>query len=201
MTILNKGLGALALGLMLCASAALAGQTIPDSASTAAGAYRQTVPVVGLNFGPVAPTVTVQAAAYSAGNSEGGVISAPVAAANGGAFTLAALRLKSTGGSTNTVWIYAWTKTPASTCTDKAAFVFNAADQAFALPGFPVQAVLGGSPGAWDTSTYAQVLGLNVPGLNQDTTPGQNLYLCIVTAGAVTPASTADLSIALTGWN
>lgn len=148
----------------------------------------------------LAPTVTVQNAAYSAGNSEGGLITATGAArVNGGSGILIGLRLKSTGGSTNTVWIYGWSKTPTGTCTDKAAYVANAADNPYALVGFPVQATLGGSPGAWDTATYAQIAGLISPFNNQDSSPGTAIYFCIVTAGSVTPATTSDLSFNVAG--
>lgn len=168
---------------------------------TALSTGANSVGYVGSFSFQVAPTVTVQNAAYSAGNSMGGLITVTGAArTNGGSFTPAAIRLKSTGGATNTVWIYAWTKSPAATCTDKAAFVASASDNAFAVPGFPVQATFGGAPGAWDTATYAQILGLNTPAKNQDTSPGTALYECIVTAGAVTPATTGDITQVVAGW-
>ena len=148
----------------------------------------------------IAPTITVQNAAYAAGNSMGGMITATGAArTNGGGGILAGLRLKSVGGATNTVWIYGWSKTPLATCTDKAAYVANAGDQPYALVGFPMQITLGNSPGSWDTATYANMTNLVNNFKNQDASPGTALYFCIVTAAAVTPATTADLSMVLGG--
>lgn len=149
----------------------------------------------------LAPTVTVQNASYAAGNSEGGLITMTGAArTNGGSGTLTNLRLKSTGGSLNTVWVYAWSKTPVATCTDKSAYVNSTTDAPYLLPGFPVQAVLGTAPGVWDAYTYAQILGLNSQFKNQDSSPGTSLFFCIVTAGAVTPPTTADLSFVGDGY-
>jgi hypothetical protein len=147
-----------------------------------------------------APTITVQNAAYSAGNSLGGLVTVTGAArTNGGQGILNGVRLKSTGGSTNTVWIYAWSKTPAATCTDKSAYVPSTSDNPYALVGFPTSVVLGNSPGAWDTATYAQLSSLIANFTNQDTSPGTAIYMCFVTAGAVTPASTADLTMVASG--
>ncbi len=159
---------------------------------------------VGNNVGgfefQIAPTITVQNAAYSAGNAMGGLITVTGAArTNGGAGALNNIRLKSTGGSTNTLWVYAWSKTPTATCTDKAAYVPNAADNPFALGGFPTSVTLGGAPGAWDTSTYAQITGLFSNFKNQDTSPGTPIYLCLVTAGPVTPPTTADMTGIVSG--
>jgi hypothetical protein len=148
----------------------------------------------------LAPTITVQTGTYSAGNSLGGLITATGAARTaGGSGILDGLRLKSTGGGTETVWVYAWSKTPAATCTDKSAYVANTADTPYALVGFPMQTTLGGNPGSWDTATYANLTGLVNNFVNQDGTPSTNLYFCVVTAGATTPATTSDLSMSLGG--
>ena len=146
----------------------------------------------------LAPTITVQNSAYSAGYSEGGLITVTGAAAtNGGGGLVDAIRIKSNGGSTNALWVYLWSKQPASTCTDKSTFVPNTADAPYALPGFPVQVTLGGAPGAWDTSTYAYTSGnTNVSNFkNQDTSPGTAIYACLVTSTSVTPPATGDLSM------
>jgi len=155
--------------------------------------------VGGYSF-QLSPTITVQNAAYSAGNSEGGLITVTGAArTNGGSGVLMNLRMNSNGGSTNTGWIYAWSKTPSSTCTDKSAFVKNTADNAYAIPGFPQAFTLGAAPGSWDTSTSAQLVGLNTPFKNQDVSPGTAIYICIVTGASVTPAATTDLSLVVNG--
>lgn len=155
--------------------------------------------VGGYDF-QLAPTITVDAGAYAAGDSMGGLITVTGAARTaGGTGILNGVRLKSAGGSTNTIWLYAWSKTPAATCTNNAAFVSSATDNPYALVGFPTSVVMGGAPGAWDTATYAQLTALLSQFDNQDTVPGTAIYLCLVTAGSVTPAATTDLSIVLGG--
>lgn len=147
----------------------------------------------------LAPALTVQAAAYSAGNALGGLVTLTGAARTaGGTGSLMALRLASAAGAAQTIWIYAWSKTPASTCADKAAFVKSAADNAYSLPGFP-QSVTLASPGAFDTGSYGALGNLAVQFDNQDTTPGTAIYLCLVAAAGFTPAATSDFSIVATG--
>lgn len=140
-------------------------------------------------------SIVVQNAAYSAGNSEGGLIVVNAARVAGGGAAINGIRIKSLGGSTNTIWLYGWSKTPTATCTDKAAYVANVADNPYAIPGFPIQVTLGGAPGAWDTATYAQIGPILSNFKNQDSSPGLQAYLCAVTAGSVTPASVSDLSM------
>lgn len=177
------------LSLVLVAALALCAPATPAFAQASAGVSFQ-----------LAPTITVQAAAYSAGQSEGGLITVkPAARTPWGTGFIDALRLRSAGGSTNGVWIYAWSKLPSATCTDKTTYVSAAADAAYALPGFPAFGTLGNAPGSWDTATTVQVSGLTANFKNQDTTPGQSIYLCIVTSASVTPASTSDLSLVVGG--
>lgn len=78
MTLLRKGLGALALGLTLLGGAAVA-QTVPDGAATASGAYRQTQPVwsVGATTGTtsqVASSATAVTILASNANRRGATI-------------------------------------------------------------------------------------------------------------------------------
>jgi hypothetical protein len=158
-----------------------------------------TANVGGYGF-QLAPSVTVQAAGYVAGNSEGGLITLTGAArTNGGSGTLQNVRITSAGGATNTIAVYAWSKAPASTCADKAAFVRSATDTPYAIPGFPISITLSaGSAG--DTATYGQLTGLAAQFKNQDASPGSAIYLCLVTQGNVTPASTADLAVGASGF-
>lgn len=175
----------------------------PTGASSSAGASvtQGTVPWVVSQQTPtspnfqIAPTWTVQNAAYAAGNSLGGLITVTGAArSNGGTGRLINVRIKSTSGATPTLWVYAWSKTPTSTCTDKSAFSSNAADSPYALPGFPQQVTLGGSPGSFDASTYAQIQGVNAGFKNQDSSPGTAFYMCMVVTGSLTPPTTSDYS-------
>ena len=68
--------------------------------------------------------------------------------------------MKSTGGSTEAVTVYGWSKSPTSTCTDKTAFAISAADNAYALPGFPIT-ITPPTATAWDASTYSQAYAVN----------------------------------------
>lgn len=154
---------------------------------------------VGQSSFQVSPTITVQAAAYSAGYSEGGLITAAFGDMLNGPWTLSDFEIASAGGATNIVWVYGWSRAPSATCTDKATFVASALDNPYLLPGFPLKLTLGNAPGAWDTKTYASSLNLNLPAVTQDAAATRNAYFCIVTAGSVTPASTSDLSIVFTG--
>ena len=147
----------------------------------------------------LSPTVTVQNAAYSAGNSLGGTITVTGAArTNGGSGMLNGLRIRSAGGSANAVWVYAVSKAPSWTCADKSAFVANAADAANALVGFP-QSITLASPGSWDTGSMASLTNLVANFVNKDSSPGTAIYLCLVTAGSVTPATTGDLTLVVSG--
>ena len=150
---------------------------------------------------PFNAALTVTASSYSAGYSEGGLQTITNAAlTNGGTGTLANITLKSKGGATNTIWVYAFSKSPASTCTDHTAFSLSASDAPYMLPGFP-QSVTLASPGSWDTASYGTISPTNGSQyVNQDGTPGKNIYLCFVTAGAVTPASTSDLALSAGGF-
>jgi hypothetical protein len=155
--------------------------------------------VGGFDF-QLSPTVTVDAGAYAAGDSVGGLITVTGAARTaGGSGILNGIRIKSNGGATNTYWVYAWSKTPGATCTNNAPYVTAIGDSAYALVGFPTSVVMGNAPGAWDTATAAQLSSLISNFKNQDTSPGTAIYLCLVTAGAVTPAATTDISIIASG--
>lgn len=140
---------------------------------------------------------TVQNAAYAAGNSEAGLLTIAAARTNGGSGIISNIALQSVGGSTNTIWIYLFSKSPASTCTDKAAFVWSNADRPYLIGGAPLSVTLGGAPGAWDTATYAALSNLTLNFKNADTTASPNIYACLVTGGSVTPATTTDLKLTI----
>jgi len=163
-----------------------------DQGAAGSSAWLVSGNVGGFEF-QLSPTITVQNAAYSSGYSLGGTITVTGAArTNGGSGMLNGIRIRSKGGSTNTIWVYAVSKSPAWTCTDKAAFVAADGDAANALVGFP-QSVMLASPGSWDTASYGQLTNLVANFTNKDTSPGTAIYICLVTAGSVTPATTGDL--------
>jgi hypothetical protein len=197
---------------LLVAALALACASSPALAQTAAqyknsdGSYspgvvcmtasdgRNSTPGCGAGGANVTPNVipTLQTAAYAAGAALGGTQTLALARTNGGSGIITSLMLQSKGGSTNTVWIYAFQKSPVSTCADKSAFSFSSADRPYLVPGFP-QSVTLASPGSWDTASEASVMNLTANFKNQDSTPGPWIYFCLVTAGSVTPATTSDL--------
>ena len=141
---------------------------------------------------PNAPTV--QASAYSASNAIGGlqtVAAFRTTAQPSGILNY--VQVISHGGSTQGITIYGWSKTPTGTCTDKAAFVPQQADEPYALPGFPV--VL--TPAVTQGTTVSRASQSIVTSVNnQDTSPAVNLYFCAVVNGSVTPGSTTDLTFA-----
>lgn len=174
-------------------------RVVANQGAAGASAWLMTGNVGGFEF-QLAPTITVtQSSQYAANTSLGGTIVLTGATrANGGSGVLNGLRLRSAQGATNTVWIYAWSKTPASTCTDKSAFVASAADAPNALVGFP-QSVTLASPGAFDTASYGNITAQIANFVNKDTSPGTALYFCLVTTGTVTFSSTADLTFTASG--
>jgi hypothetical protein len=139
---------------------------------------------------PNAPTV--QNAAYSASNAIGGLQTvAAFRNTTQPSGILNYVQAISHGGSTQGMTIYGWSKTPTATCTDKAAFVPQQADEPYALPGFPV--VL--TPAVTQGTTVSRASQSIVTSVNnQDTTAAVNLYFCAVVNGSVTPASTTDLT-------
>jgi hypothetical protein len=108
--------------------------------------------------------------------------------------TIANIGMQSAGGSTASLTLYAFTKSPASTCTNNAAFSLSSTDAIYIVPGFPI--VLNPQPqGVGSTASFANQQG-PFPVSNHDTTATVNIYLCAVTAG-YTPASTTDLTFTI----
>jgi len=149
-----------------------------------------------LNFAtpPVVPTI--QAAAYASGNAIGGLQTVSffrTTAQPTGLLNQAAIEWA--GGETVAVteYVFDWNPT-SSTCTDKTAFSLAAAD-AKHLVTSPF--TLTGSAPTGATQTFAGT-SLNVSAKNLDGTATQNLYVCLVSGGAFTPA-VGDLSLTLSG--
>lgn len=142
----------------------------------------------------VSASPSVQTTAYAAGEALGGLVTLSMARTNGGSGTLTNLGIQSNSGQTPTLWVYAWSKQPASTCTDQQPFVMQASDRPYLLPNFP-QPVTLSNPGSWETGTYGLLSDLNSQFVNHDTSPGKNVYVCLVTATALTPGSTTDLTV------
>lgn len=144
----------------------------------------------------VASTPTVQNAAYSSGNAIGGLQTIAAFRTPGGSGIVNNVSVWSKGGSTTAMTIYMFNSNPsASTCTDKAAFVLNAADISKLVAVAPpvlTPAIVGAGTTA---TTASQQTPVNM--VNGDAT--QNLYVCAVVGGSVTPASTSDLVFKFAG--
>jgi hypothetical protein len=110
---------------------------------------------------------------------------------------LSNVMLISTGGTTQPVSFFIYTKnvTATSTCTDNAAFVENDADAPFrAVAPFTItpSAVVGSTNTGGSFPLAASIA-------NQDSSPTMNLYVCMVAGAPLIPASTTDLSFKLSG--
>ena len=135
--------------------------------------------------------IVVTAGAYSSGQSVGGLQTIKVfRTTTVTAWIFDNFQLTSKGGNTVAMTVYTYDTKPIGTCTDTSAFVENAADIAkrFMAPFVLTQAVVG----AGVTSSTAQLTQI-VSGQNHDSPQTQNIYMCIVANGAVTPASTSDM--------
>jgi hypothetical protein len=144
-----------------------------------------------LNAGPISANPTVTNSAYTANMAVGGVqtvsiFRTPVQPSG----ILNYIGIASKGGLTATEAIYVFNKSPASTCTDHVTFVLSSADLPNLLPGFPITLTPSATAGTTQTTSGQSV---NESVKNADTTPTTNLYVCAVTTGTPTPASTTDL--------
>lgn len=176
-------------------AAVKAASTAPAASDPAAVVALSPNGKTGFEF-EVANTPTVQNAAYSAGNAIGGKQSLSVFRSSGSSGVLNNISVWSKGGSTVAMTLYIFNADPSSsTCTDKSAFVLNAADVAKLVAMTP-PVLTPGVIGSGTTATAAsQQLPVNV--VNGDST--QNLYVCAVMNATVTPASTTDLVFKLSG--
>lgn len=151
----------------------------------------------GVDYG-ISFTPTVQNAAYSQGNSLGGLQSVNFFRSNtqpSGIFTN--FSISSKGGSTTSMTIYIFDTNPTgSTCTDKVAFSLANADiPKLAMQPFVLTPAVVGSGTTATTAQQTQSISIS----NLDTVPTVKLYVCIVANGAVTPASTTDLVAKISG--
>lgn len=144
-----------------------------------------------LNKGPVSVTPTVTASAYTANNAIGGLQTVSIfRTATQPSGILNFISLASKGGITAAEALYIFTKSPASTCTDKSAFVLSSTDLPYLVGGVPITLTPAATAGTTQTTATTS---LNVSVSNQDSSPTANLYVCAVTTGTPTPASTTDL--------
>lgn len=139
----------------------------------------------------------VQTAAYAGGQAIGGLQAISIGSTNGLSGILTQIQVASKGGSTVGVVAYVWSKSPASTtCTDKANFVVNQTDNQFlVVPPQLITPALAVS--AQDATTYGSSANL-VGNFNNGST-NTNLYVCVLAAAAVTPATTTDYRFTVQG--
>jgi hypothetical protein len=140
---------------------------------------------------------TVQNASYAAGQSLGGLQTISIGSTNSITGVLSQIQLASKGGSVVASVVYVWQKNPASTtCTDKTNFVASQTDdqQLIVAPQLLTPAL---SVSAQDTSTRASVTNLAAPFVNGST--NTNLYVCVLANATVTPGTTTDLRLNISG--
>jgi hypothetical protein len=150
------------------------------------GGSASPISVSSFDSGPIKATCTgtpcVTNSSHAAGTSVGGLFTLPLARVAGGSGILTGEQFISLGGSTGGYVLRGWTKQPASTCTDNTAYANNAADDANLIIGTPIT-ITPSAPGVTtgDARTYAPLTGLTWDYKNNDGTPSQNLYFCVVT--------------------
>lgn len=165
-------------------------------APSSSGSLTTTGLVGGYEFNAsVVPTV--QNAAYAAGQSLGGLQTISIGSTNSLSGILTGIRIASKGGSTVSMVVYIWSKNPTNTtCADKTNFVVSQTDnEALVAPPTTITPALGVS--AQDTTTYGNAANLVWPFNNGST--NTDLYICILANAAVTPATTSDLRLNISG--
>ena len=170
---------------LLIASPALAQVSGGGGGSPAGGGSTS----ASVNTGPIAVTPTVSASAYTANYAIGGLQTVSIfrtAAQPSGILNYVGIESK--GGLTTSFAIYAFTKSPASTCTNNAAFVLSSSD--VVSPGFPITLTPATTAGTTQSTASTSI---NLSEKNSDSSLTTNMYFCAVSLGTPTPASTTDL--------
>lgn len=156
--------------------------------------------VSGFDSGAISAVATPANSSHAAGVSVGGLFSVSLARINGGSGIVTSFNLKSTGGSVGAYVIRIWQKNPAgTTCTDNSAFVGADADDAnlITAPFAVTPAAPASTTG--DSATYASVTVVSWDYKNVDTSPGQNLYVCLVTVATDTADDNKLVRVQLSG--
>jgi hypothetical protein len=154
-----------------------------------AGGYDISVPIVPI----------VQNGSYSAGNALGGLQTIPIFRGKifpSGVWNGIWAAWK--GGNTTGVTIYVFDTQPSAgtTCTDKTALTLAAADIA-KLAFAPINIT---AMSAFQGSTFAIAESIQVRSIrNGDSPLTNNIYVCAVVNGTVTPSSTADFVLKISG--
>ena len=157
-----------------------------------ASANAQMVPAHATIDSAPSAALTVAASSHGANTAVGGLITLPVFRNRSDPSGLIdAVIISSSGGSAPTLTVYIYDSLPsATTCTDAATFVEGAADVLKRVLA-PFTLTLAATQGV--TTTTAET-ALSRSTRNYDSPPTLNLYACLVTGGAFTPAAN-DFSI------
>lgn len=176
------------------------GDNSSNAASTAFVMAALSGSVAGYDSGPIIATATPTNSSHAAGTSIGGLFSLPLARVAGGSGIITNFAYKSTGGSIGQLVARIWQKNPAATtCADNSPFVGSDADDANLIT--PPVSITPAAPASTtgDSATYAALSGLTWDYKNADTTPGQNLYVCLVTVATDTADQNKLVRVTLSG--
>jgi hypothetical protein len=170
--------------------------------SVSAWAQTQNTPIA-YDSGPVAQSSggAVSSSSHAAGTSLGGLLTIPLARLIGGSGSgiITNLLYLSPNGSTGSVVVRIWEKSPSSTCTDNTAYSNNAADDAYLITA-PIN-VAPTAPAATtgDARTYGALGNLSLDYKNADTPGTKNLYACVVTVATDTADESSTVKLMLSG--
>ena len=146
----------------------------------------------------VSLTPVVQNAAYSSGNAIGGLQTITPFRTVNPTGILNNISVWSKGGSTTAITFYIFKANPsASTCIDKTAFVLGTADISklvVTIPPVLTPAIVGVGTTATAASQQSPISVRN-----RDSPSTNQLYICPVYGGTVTPASVSDLVFSYAG--
>jgi hypothetical protein len=145
------------------------------------------------------------ASTHAAGSSVGGLFSLAFLRTAGGSAQLQSLTWQSNNGGNVQLQARIWTKNPTSTtCTDGSAFVASATDDAYLVTKPPLAFTPMPAPDstvATDAKTYYSLSGLNLAVQNADSTPGNNLYICITAFASDANDNSHVVVLGLSGIN
>lgn len=172
---------------------------VQNTAATPAGS-NPIGSVSGFESGPIQATATPANSSHAAGTSVGGLFTLSVARINGGSGIITNFSFTSSGASTLAYTVRVWDKSPAATtCTDNSAFAGSLADDAnlitppFTITPFTPVAVTG------DANSYAGLSQLSWDYANADSSPGKNLYVCVVTSATDTVDQNKAVYVKMSG--
>lgn len=138
-------------------------------------------------------TPTVTASAYASGNDMGGLLTfAAFRNTTQTSGKIDNIMISFKGGSVATSYtLYVFAVTPGTTCTDKTAFALATADVSKLAAVAPIVM----TPQVFGTGSVESFASVQPNITIANTGSVQNIFMCLVANGAVTPASTTDLVV------